>query len=117
MADLFRVLFIIVPHTLMIFSIVIVFHTYARALRLDRLAAKASGRPVYGLLPKHVLLISLTVITLSVTAVVDTVVRMDTPLTFRFFGYAVAGFAGVFSMYELLRFERTRYAHVHTDTP
>lgn len=112
-SDLARVIFVIVPHSLMFFATMAVFWSYWRIYLVDRKIKKEDPNPIYGLLPKHVSGISVSTLFMSAGITFDTIGRLDTPFTWRVVTYSVSGIIGCWSLYQVLKFERLRYTHFH----
>lgn len=108
--DLLRTLLVIVPGSLLFFSVLVVFLAYVRAYLMDIKIGRVyrDGKP-HGLLPKHVSSVAFTVLVYSFITVYDTATRLDTELTWRMPVYALANFTGLYSMWTVLRFQRRRY--------
>lgn len=116
MEDLFRVFMVMVPGSLVLFGTGAVLLAYSKAYLADRAISKTSTRssPTSGLLPKHVMCVSFSVMVYSVITICDTAGRFDTHLTWRFYCYILANPVMLYGLYCILRFERLRYEHAES---
>jgi hypothetical protein len=112
-ADAIRVVLVIIPGSLLFFSVLAVMTSYLFAFRRDRIIAKITGQRVYGLLPFHVAAVAVTVLAYDFVTLFDTFQRLDTSLTWRLPLYALANITGCASMAAVYRFERLRYNNAH----
>lgn len=103
-ADLVRILLILLPGAGIAAIAGLV---WVRYLRIYRTMIAVEGGWL-GLLPRHVLLISTSYLTLIGYGVVDTARRFHHPLTPRPFVFGAAFLIGMWAMWDLLDYERHR---------
>lgn len=111
-ADMVRFVTIIAPAFVLMGLALSSFIEYSKAYLLDRKIAKATGRPVYGLLPRHVATIGASYICMLAYVLFDVLGRLGRPPRHAFIVLAAFGiYIGLYAMWTIVHFERKR----HTD--
>jgi hypothetical protein len=108
--DLLRFGLIIAPSFLVLGYAAAAVIEYSKAYMLDRKIAKVTGQSVYGLLPRHVVLIATSHICLVLYVMLDVMERLGRNPRVGFFFLAGIGiYTGLFALYTMSKFQRKRH--------
>lgn len=91
-------------------QIVYVLRHYLKIVRIER----AMGHPVSGLLPTHVVFISIGLLGLAAEAVAQNITRIGEPINYFAIGNPIFLGVSVYALYTLMTFERVRYSRITT---